>query len=232
MEVQLIIDGSFDEIQEVFRLLAAGHEPEAILESFEPIHHPHEPVCQKTPPPASGIMLTPMGPMPIVETPPADLFQEKEGENQCHDEKVKQSLKLENKVCPGCSQPFTPKISFQNYCSSKCYQKKYFSDHNVKKNKPVNNEKEPVDLQIHCHQCGTPFHPKKAGMKFCSKRCYMIEWREVHKKPVFAVKSYREIEQDVITAHKIPSSLKEKLDKIKATCPAPTKRPEFARNLL
>jgi|GEM_PF-3607340 len=90
----------------------------------------------------------------------------------------------------------------------------------------------PNALGSLCHQCGKLFHPKRQKTKFCSRRCYMIEWREVHKPAKIETK------QDCATtqyARSVPddhaSALKEKLEKIKKTCPAPTPRPNITREI-
>ena len=103
----------------------------------------------------------------------------------------------------------------------------------------------PKGNEAHCHQCGTLFHPKREKTKFCSKRCYMLEWREVHNAP----KQLKEVKGDVIRAE-IPEpaeppkefspknreehllELSAKLKRIKENDPSPTNRPDITRETL
>ena len=55
---------------------------------------------------------------------------------------------------------------------------------------------------IRCQECREPFEPKRSDSKFCSPKCYQ--------------KAYFRAQ---------------KLKKIKAECPAPTKRPKIDRSL-
>ncbi len=142
MEVQLIIDGSFDEIQEVFRLLSAGIQPEAILESLEPIHHPHEARV-----PAREVMLTPMGPMPIVQETaqpiPLDLQREETRSNGAvlnpeipnpATEPVPIDGRVDYKHCMTCGTQYVavPKQE-KPFCSKSCYMKDWLDRHKSKK---------------------------------------------------------------------------------------------------
>ena len=142
---------------------------------------------------------------------------------------VIQPLQLENKVCPECKLEFVPKVSIQEYCSRKCYLKK---DHHDNYEGVTITKRRPERPMINCHQCGKQFEPKINNQKFCGKKCYMIEWREVHKKPVKVNETTCATAS--LAVHISPEhdkAIREKLDKIKRTCPAPTKRPEFSRNL-
>lgn len=90
-------------------------------------------------------------------------------------------------------------------------------------------EKAPDDLTRHCHTCGHQFHPKFLSTMHCSKKCYMHEYWETYEKktetidPGKGASAKRTPEQDRV--------LKEKLEIIKKTYPAPVARPNISRDL-
>jgi endogenous inhibitor of DNA gyrase (YacG/DUF329 family) len=185
MEMQIIINGTFSEMQEVLRSLSGGHQVQAILESFEPVHHPHDVEV-----PAREIMLTPMGPMPIVQ-----VTAQPEPVMDPLPEPVPIDGRIEYKHCMTCGTQYVPvPKQIKPFCSKSCYMKDWYDRHNQK---PVVDQPTPIELpseaiqaeieptpevsQKHCHQCGALFTPKHGDSNFCSKRCYMIEWREVRK---------------------------------------------------
>ena len=105
--------------------------------------------------------------------------------------------------------------------------------------KPKGNER-------HCHFRGKIFPAPRKDSKFCSKKCNMKEWYELHK-----TKAVKEVAPDaiktapdamksapdaiypvaVLVSEEKAKALAMKLDKIKLTCPAPTKRPDIDRGL-
>jgi DNA-directed RNA polymerase subunit M/transcription elongation factor TFIIS len=202
MECQISIKGSLSEIQQVLRVLTNGTQVLATIEetvgSMEIKEELPEPV--KKPDPL--VMLTPMGPLPIVKKTfagwPAELKDDPD---------------------------FTTEV------------KQVTPDRipEVRKTTKSTGKREPVSgaLQIHCHTCGNLFHPRTANNKHCSTKCYNVEWYEVNKK-----KKAPQVTSDAIPpvatllSDEKAKALKEKLDKIKATCPAPTKRPDLNREIL
>jgi hypothetical protein len=99
-------------------------------------------------------------------------------------------------------------------------------------------EKAPDGLQVHCHRCGTLFHPKYMHTIHCSERCYQAEWYEKNR-------SGKQGKQkaDIQPSHELPNlptdqltslpahQLDQKLDEIKKTCPAPMPRPNLNREI-
>ena len=69
MECQILIKGSLSEIQQVLRVLTTGtHVLATIEETVGSIENKYEhPKPEKTPDPV--VMLTPMGPLPVVPAP-------------------------------------------------------------------------------------------------------------------------------------------------------------------
>jgi len=171
MEIQLVINGSLDEIKEIFALLNSDDQKAMVAAAIRAVTHVSHPVDWSEP-----------------------LTEERE------------ETPLE----------FAPPLA----------------DQEEQQNPRGKRDSVPNALGSLCHQCGKLFHPKRQKTKFCSKRCYMIEWHEVHKP------AKNETKSDCATtqyARRLPddqaSALKEKLEKIKKTCPAPTSRPNISREL-
>jgi len=103
-----------------------------------------------------------------------------------------------------------------------------------RKNDTVTKQKKNVTREfINCHLCGKPFQPTNNRQKFCGKQCYMIEWRELHKKPAKAQETDCAITPVAeLISNERDKRLRERFEKIKTTCPAPAPRPDISRNLM
>ena len=90
--------------------------------------------------PASYIMLTPMGPMPVVKAPAAHEPDpaKKELAPTPTEEKI-QPVAPGSQLCEQCHMAFIPKQKNSRYCSDKCSQKAYTATYKSKKtgNVPV-----------------------------------------------------------------------------------------------
>lgn len=96
------------------------------------------------------------------------------------------------KLCTVCGLPFNPKRRKSEYCSSKCYQKKYWKDHHKADPKKVAEapaaepEPEPVIDTDHiwcCATCGNPFVPESRSDKYCSYACRSKSGKSKKAKP-------------------------------------------------
>lgn len=96
---------------------------------------------------------------------------------------------------------------------------------------PVTTEEPKAAGEVHCHTCGTLFVPRRPSVKHCSKRCYMIEWREKNT-PAKVAPDAKNIAPDAKMAEKKIDSITEKLNHIRKTCPAPKPRPDFQRDII
>lgn len=205
MEFQIIVKGSFDEIQEVIQALSDAHQTEIMKTAIRSVTH----VSRTT------------DPKPWDEAAPKERkvvpIEHKRPEMKKSDRKLNTRI------------------------TSKSTGKK---------------EHAPEDLQVHCHTCGSLFHPKFMTTQHCSKKCYMIEWYEVHKsKPDQPVDSVIESnvstmptpeekistpalqsDPDITPSAKVSAEklarLSLKLKEYKETMPPPTKRPDITRDLV
>jgi hypothetical protein len=220
MEVQFKISGTYNDCYELLRAFHQGFRIEGILEEDD------EPVVYKKQEPEPSCCRHKEYGIPDYEfTPPPppapDLFSFPDPEQ------VEQDAK---KFAPDAKKfaPDANKIAKDAKNIAKDAKK-------IAKTKPAKRQLAPEDLQIHCHTCATLFHPKYTDMQHCSKRCYMIEWRETHKqpvveKPVKCVVSPLAVLAPEERAKKL-EALSKKLKEIKENCPAPTPRPDITKDL-
>ncbi len=108
--------------------------------------------------------------------------------------------------CAVCGKAFMPFTLKSKFCSKKCYMKDYWNHYKkpvVPDPVPVSKDPETIHdksaiqlLEEHIPEiptekdrickregCTNRFVPERVGTEFCSKRCYMMDYRLNHKEP-------------------------------------------------
>ncbi|MEI6683451.1 MAG: hypothetical protein WCO44_12515 [Bacteroidota bacterium] len=108
---------------------------------------------------------------------------------------------------------------------SETIQKKPSRERNTEKSFGPHNAI-PEDVKIHCHYCGSEFHPRTKKTRHCSKKCYMADWYDAHKpkpEPVVFAEPESIPEPEQLETHALKSETK---DSKKKEITEPSKRKE------
>ncbi|GEM_PF-2599722 len=124
-------------------------------------------------------------------------------------------------ICWQCKEEFLTVSRHVKYCSKKC---KNASKYDAKK-------KTKPDTGRKCMHCGNPTKGKHGwNANFCTLKCrqaHLIAFT-IPEPREFSIPEQKEI--GTVKAH--DEQLKEKLEKIKKTCPPPQQRPNIKRSLI
>ncbi len=114
--------------------------------------------------------------MSVVRGDFGDCIKDTPSQKKIHEAKEGSIMK-----CVVCGQEFTPKRSWQKYCSSTCKRKAY---HQREEAPRAITEDGPVIREFHCRKCGKLVQVrdhKDFRMRFCSKKCEESYWKHSHK---------------------------------------------------
>ena len=198
MECEPLIRGEFEEIREVLEAVLSGKNADC-LKKVTHISHPQD-----------------------FTVPQVSRHGARDAEfMECGGVKVEAT-----NVCPWCEKPFVKSYAKQQYCSTKCYQKVYQRNKTLSRQRQTSRKIGPRELvtdeiKINCGTCGGLFHPSHAKQAFCSKKCYMIDWRERNRPR----KEPRETAPAAITAASPAPGANPAPAPVPAPAPAPTPAP-------
>jgi hypothetical protein len=212
MECKLTITGSFADIQQALALLQGGKPVETEVQTFTPENYRHDPPADYT-------------------LKAIDLKRQEIMANGA-------ALNLDAVQNPDL--PVEPMQRIEKVNKRGPKPKREMERGNVIAE--IANDNVGKEQQIHCQTCGFLFHPKRDRVRHCSKRCYMIEWRE-RNKPSKSAQLTKKVAPDAKNIapdakniakniEKATDDLNRKLEQIRKTCPKPQPRPELKRDLL